>query len=184
MPTPPLRELDVHQIRPTGSSKDPLRFLLPLFCEKLTRGDYDLLAPCPVESFSRNLLDAPCDHFVRLSFGPPMEEIKRGTSQPPNLSTLTFFSIVPERHYSQEALPPSLRAPMGAAGGRTKERETKAELEKTDRPPLFLPSSCAISDGHRRAVGLDGIERLIKRVSQLIAEGTRLEEVIGRDLKR
>ncbi|TKA58077.1 hypothetical protein B0A53_00479 [Rhodotorula sp. CCFEE 5036] len=60
-------------------------------------------------SHRRNLLDAPCDHFVRLSFGPPMEEIKRG---------------------------------------------------------------------------LDGIERLIKRVSKLIAEGTRLEEVIGRDLKR
>lgn len=33
-------------------------------------------------------------------------------------------------------------------------------------------------------IGLDGIERLIKRVSKLIAEGTRLEEVIGRDLKR
>ncbi|POY75139.1 hypothetical protein BMF94_1770, partial [Rhodotorula taiwanensis] len=26
----------------------------------------------------RNLLDSPCDRFVRLSFGPPMDEIKRG----------------------------------------------------------------------------------------------------------
>lgn len=27
----------------------------------------------------RNLLDSPCDKFVRLSFGPPLEELDRGT---------------------------------------------------------------------------------------------------------
>ncbi|GAA5996685.1 pyridoxal phosphate-dependent aminotransferase [Rhodotorula paludigena] len=29
-------------------------------------------------SHRRNLLETPCDHFVRLSFGPPLEEIDRG----------------------------------------------------------------------------------------------------------
>ncbi|GAA6034061.1 hypothetical protein JCM8097_000672 [Rhodosporidiobolus ruineniae] len=29
-------------------------------------------------SHRRNLMDSPCDHFVRLSFGPPMEELDRG----------------------------------------------------------------------------------------------------------
>ncbi|GAA6013860.1 hypothetical protein JCM10207_008215 [Rhodosporidiobolus poonsookiae] len=29
-------------------------------------------------SHRRNLLDSPCDHFVRLSFGPPLEELDRG----------------------------------------------------------------------------------------------------------
>ncbi|GAA5991006.1 hypothetical protein JCM11641_007308 [Rhodosporidiobolus odoratus] len=60
-------------------------------------------------SHRRNLSDSPCEHFVRLSFGPPMEELDRG---------------------------------------------------------------------------LDGIERLIKRVKQHVEEGTDLHEVIGRDLKQ
>ncbi|GAA5950852.1 hypothetical protein JCM10213_006453 [Rhodosporidiobolus nylandii] len=29
-------------------------------------------------SHRRNLMDSPCNHFVRLSFGPPMEELDRG----------------------------------------------------------------------------------------------------------
>ncbi|GAA5918092.1 hypothetical protein JCM6882_004989, partial [Rhodosporidiobolus microsporus] len=29
-------------------------------------------------SHRRNLMDSPCDHFIRLSFGPPLEEIDRG----------------------------------------------------------------------------------------------------------
>ncbi|CDR40601.1 RHTO0S05e05358g1_1 [Rhodotorula toruloides] len=60
-------------------------------------------------SHRRNLLDSPCEHFVRLSFGPPMPEIERG---------------------------------------------------------------------------MDNLERLIKRVRKHVEEGTDLETVIGKDLKK
>lgn len=33
----------------------------------------------------RNLFSSPCHHFVRLSFGPPLEDLDKGTRYPTNL---------------------------------------------------------------------------------------------------
>ncbi|GEM09852.1 aminotransferase, classes I and II [Rhodotorula toruloides] len=97
------------------SSKLPLNLLharqTPLtgaFCHLLSWEPRNaILTSFP--SRRRNLLDSPCDHFVRLSFGPPMPEIERG---------------------------------------------------------------------------MDNLERLIKRVKKHVEEGTDLETVIGKDLKK
>lgn len=33
-------------------------------------------------SHRRNLFNSPCHHFVRLSFGPPIEDLDKGVYQP------------------------------------------------------------------------------------------------------
>lgn len=80
-------------------------------------------------SHRRDLFDSPCHHFIRLSFGPALEELDRG------------------QYLSKRRL-------------------------------LLLCADTLSSD-----VGLDGIERLFRRVAQEVEAGKNLHDVVGRDLE-